>query len=138
VVKKTIEEIRKELDWLRDIRIIHSVLIFGSYLHDENPRDIDICLVTLGKNLDLETYGEIVMRAPKCYDITVFEELPLYIKIHVIEDHLVLFSRDKYELYEYFYKYRKIWKDQKHRNRMTGHDIIRTLESLTAKLRGRI
>ncbi len=83
------------------------MLIFGSYLHDRNPRDIDICLVTLGKNPDLETYGEITMRGPKCYDITVFEGLPLYIKINVIEVSIILFSRDKRELYDYFYRFRK-------------------------------
>ena len=136
MAKKTIEDIRKELDWLRNIETIHSVLIFGSYLHDEKPRDIDICLVTLGKNLDLETYGEITMRAPKYYDITVFEELPLYIKIYVIENNIVLLSRDKHELYEYFYRYRKIWRNQKYRNRMTKHDIIKTLENLAIKASG--
>lgn len=137
MAKKTIGEIRKELNWLRNIETIHSVLIFGSYIHNKNPRDVDICLVALGKNIDLETYGEVTMRAPKCYDITVFEEMPLYIKINVIENNIILFSRDEHELYEYFYRYRKIWRDQKYRNRMTRHDIIKTLESLAIKASGR-
>jgi len=134
MAKKTIEEIKKELNWLRNIETIHSVLIFGSYLRDKNPRDIDICLVTLGKNLDLETYGEITMRTPRYYDVTVFEELPLYMKICVIENNIILFSRDKHELYEYFYRYRKIWRDQRYRNRMTKHDITKALENLAMKI----
>jgi hypothetical protein len=33
-------------------------------------------------------------------------------KMEVIENHEVVFCRDLPELYEYFYFFRKLWKDQ--------------------------
>jgi hypothetical protein len=43
------------------------------------------------------------------YDIRIFELLPLYLKIAVIEQGVVVYSRDVLELYEYFYPFRRIW-----------------------------
>ncbi len=59
----------------------------------------------------------------KKYDVWLFEELPLYMKIEVIEKHVIVFCRDELELYEYFYHFRKLWKDQERRNRITREDL---------------
>ena len=134
MVKKTVEEIKKELEWIMEYENVHSVLLFGSYLEYDDPRDIDICIVTLNKPLDLEAYGSITLRAPKYYDISVFEELPLYIKIAIIEKHVILFSRDVNELYEYFYLFRKLWRDQYYRNRMSHEDILMVIERMMEEL----
>ena len=50
------------------------------------------------------------------YDVRIFEILPLHIKMSVIEEGVVLYSRDELELYEYFYPFRREWEDQKHRH----------------------
>jgi uncharacterized protein len=49
------------------------------------------------------------------YEVRIFEHLPLYMKIAVIEEGVVVCSRDILELYEYFYPFRRVWEDQKHR-----------------------
>jgi len=56
------------------------------------------------------------------YDIKIFELLPLFIQIEVIENYQVLFG-DKLDISEYFYHYRKIWEDMANRiesNRFTS------------------
>ena len=40
----------------------------------------------------------------------IFELLPLYIKIDLIQKYVVIFG-NPYEISEYFYQYRKLWKD---------------------------
>jgi hypothetical protein len=37
----------------------------------------------------------------------------------VIEQGVVVYSRDVLELYEYFYPFRRIWEDQKHRQTLS-------------------
>ena len=47
----------------------------------------------------------------------VFEELPLYMKFEVMENHKIVFCRGLPELREYFYFYRKFLEDFKQRQR---------------------
>ena len=42
----------------------------------------------------------------------VFEELPLYIQMDIIKNRVIY--GDKFELSEYFYQFRKLWKDMEH------------------------
>jgi hypothetical protein len=57
------------------------------------------------------------------YDLRIFEILPLYIKMAVIEEGQVLWSRDILELYEYFYPFRREWDDQKHRHDLSPGEM---------------
>ncbi len=41
--------------------------------------------------------------------------MPLYLKMAVIEEGVVVYAKDILELYEYFYFFRKLWEDQKSR-----------------------
>ena len=45
-------------------------------------------------------------------DIKIFEDLPLYIKIKVIDEGKVLYCKNELELFEYFWLIRKIWEDE--------------------------
>ncbi|MBU3966877.1 MAG: nucleotidyltransferase domain-containing protein, partial [Euryarchaeota archaeon] len=94
-----------------------AVLLYGSVVKgEETPRsDIDICLVAptckdqagllreVHRNLDVFS---------KKYDVRIFEELPLYIQIQIIENHEIIYTKDVYEMFEYFYHFRKLWEDQ--------------------------
>jgi len=53
----------------------------------------------------------------------VFEELPLYMKMEVIDNHEIVFAKDELELYEYFYYFRKLWKDQRRRNELSREEL---------------
>ncbi|MGQ4833955.1 MAG: nucleotidyltransferase family protein [Candidatus Asgardarchaeia archaeon] len=131
--KKTLTKIKKDLEFIKEIPEVHSVLLFGSYAANEETErsDIDICLVIpRAKDKITKILGIVVSKLSlkKEYDVSVFEELPLYMKAEVIENHIVLFSRDILELYEYFYFYRKLWNDQKHRQQLTKEEMLRLFD----------
>ncbi|MFO7835178.1 MAG: nucleotidyltransferase domain-containing protein [Candidatus Thorarchaeota archaeon] len=118
-------QIRHELEWLSDLSSIQGVLLFGSYVRGEmTPQsDIDLCVVapdaqTPKEKADL--LGRIWKRinADK-YDVRLFEELPLHMKMNVIREHEILFCDDVPALFEYFYFYRKLWADQAHKQSLS-------------------
>jgi len=116
------ENIRKELQSLQ--KDVLAILIYGSMAKGkENKRsDIDICLVAPDSNLK-ELYKKMLPLVKEKYDIKIFEDMPLFLKIEVIKNHKIVYAKNIYQLYEYFYKFRKIWKDQEHRQKLTKDDI---------------
>ncbi|MBL7117356.1 MAG: nucleotidyltransferase domain-containing protein [Candidatus Syntrophoarchaeum sp.] len=118
-----------------DERII-AVLLFGSGAKEQADErsDRDFCIVApeIRNKGDMRAvlrkiYGNIDVNG-KRYDIWLFEELPLYMKVQVIENHKVVFCRDLPSLYEYFYFYRKVWGDQKHRQELDKEELMEILE----------
>lgn len=116
-----INNIKKDFSFLKDKvvgGIIHSILLYGSYARNEQTArsDIDICIVA-PKLKTPEHFSKLLgeiwqnINADK-YDVRIFEELPLYIKIDLIQTHKIILSKDVQELYYYFYHFRKIWNDQ--------------------------
>ncbi|AIJ04978.1 hypothetical protein JH146_0127 [Methanocaldococcus bathoardescens] len=115
-----IEKIKKDFEEFKDR--VFGILLYGSYAKNKYTKrsDIDICLVGVDKN----TYVEILGKLGNKYDIKIFEELPLYIKIDVIKNHKVIWGNEL-ELSEYFYKFRKIWGDMEKRIRENQFKSVR-------------
>ena len=96
----------------------YEVIIFGSYTTGDfrEGSDIDIAIITrnndYGRNLNI--LKSFIGMAPAVYDIRVFELLPLKIKASVMDNYIVLYGKLP-EISEYFYHYRKLWDDCKHR-----------------------
>ncbi len=118
---KLIDNIKNDFSFLKDKiekGMIHSILLYGSYSRNEQTArsDIDICIVA-PKLKTPEQFSKLLgeiwqnINANK-YDVRIFEELPLYIKMDVIQSHKIIFSRDVPELCYHFYHFRKIWNDQ--------------------------
>lgn len=115
--RKTLDKIRKDLLFIKEQG--YSAVLYGSYVRNEDtPRsDIDVAVINSkirDKKKNMKIWWQLLGKASSIYDIRIFELLPLYIKIEIIEEHIVLFG-DELELSEYFYFYRKLWKDQVHR-----------------------
>lgn len=119
-LKNLIVKVAKNLEFLK-AKIkkgeIQSVLLYGSYVSGEETArsDIDVCVVapkykTIKHKAALLRY--IWQNLKKPYDVRLFEELPLYIKMGIINNHKVIYARDISELSHYFYFYRKLWQDQ--------------------------
>jgi uncharacterized protein YutE (UPF0331/DUF86 family)/predicted nucleotidyltransferase len=126
------EAIENDISFLFVRKDLMAVLLYGSVIKgEETPRsDIDICLVAptckdkaglireVHRNLDVFS---------KKYDIRFFEELPLYIQIQIIGNHEIIYMKDVYELFEYFYYFRKLWEDQASRQHVTREELAAML-----------
>ncbi|CAD6492570.1 MAG: Nucleotidyltransferase domain protein [Candidatus Argoarchaeum ethanivorans] len=110
----SLKQIKNDLALLKGC----GVVIFGSYTTGDfrEGSDIDIAIITrnndYGRNLDI--LKSFIGMAPVMYDIWVFELLPLKIKASVMDNYTVLYGKLP-EISEYFYQYRKLWDDCKHR-----------------------
>ena len=130
------QEIGADFAFLEEDGRILAVLLFGSGAKEQayGRSDRDLCIVAPGirdkgeMRLILRKIYEKIDVIGKRYDIWLFEELPLYMRVQVIENHKVVFCRDLPSLYEHFYFYRKIWEDQKHRQDLDKEELIKILQ----------
>lgn len=97
---------------------ILAVVLFGSQSQKtaHAVSDIDLCLVmpAATDKVQHQILLQWAGRLSDSYDVKVFEELPLMVKGEVIKEGTVLFSRDADALFEYFWKWKKIYDDFKY------------------------
>jgi predicted nucleotidyltransferase len=110
-----LNKVQKELTKLKT----YQVVIYGSFIsgyYIPHKSDIDIAIIThhQEKEKNIAIWKKFLGEFNESYDIKVFELLPLYLKIEIINNYQVLFG-DSLEISEYFYHYRSIWKDMAHR-----------------------
>ena len=106
--------IKNDLRFLAD----YDVVIFGSYVKkNTNQRsDIDVAVITKNSDRDdnIATWSELIGKAPEIYDIKIFELLPIQIKASVMDNYEVAYG-NMVDISEYFYGFRKMWNDVRHR-----------------------
>ena len=128
VKKQLIDQIRTDFAELIEENRLLGIILYGSYLNNKetNRSDIDICVVAPDENTQelLSFIWQNINVNLKKYDVRFFSELPLYIKINVIEKGILVYSPNELDLYEYFYTYRKLWADQKHRQSISKDELI--------------
>ena len=128
VKKELLNQIFNDFSTVIAKRDILGILLYGSFTKDKNTNksDIDICVVAPNeeKHHLLSFVLQNINVQKKKYDVRLFYELPLYIKINVIEEGLLIYSPNKLDLYEFFYIYRKLWNDQKHRQEISKEDML--------------
>ncbi|MFB6245520.1 MAG: nucleotidyltransferase domain-containing protein [Candidatus Nanohaloarchaea archaeon] len=109
------EQLEKDVKDFSEIDGVKAVLLFGSRVEgrSHSRSDWDICLVAPEKDpwevVKQTFYSEETRREE--YDVHAFEELPLKIKIRIVENHEVLFREKGFRLEEYLHRYRRIWND---------------------------
>lgn len=106
-----LQEIKEDFEFIKGS--VEGVLLFGSHAagRADKRSDIDVCLVGPKNKRVIFTVFE---RLGDKYDVKVFEELPLYIKIDMIKNHKTILG-DEVALSYYFYKFRKVWRDMEPR-----------------------
>ncbi|ODS40848.1 MAG: hypothetical protein A7315_07490 [Candidatus Altiarchaeales archaeon WOR_SM1_79] len=122
--KELIAKISKDFETLKGNAL--GILLFGSHAieHETVRSDIDVCIVA-PKAEPKEIFDQILKTTlPGRYDIKIFETLPLKIKGDIIDNHIIVWTRDKGELTYYLYKWGKVWKDQKMALRREGMEIF--------------
>ena len=127
-----IESIKKDFSFLFGRDDILAILLYGSAAAgDETPRsDMDICIVLPSRKYMKDILNEIYRKLDvftKKYDVRFFEELPLYIQINIMKSNKIIYSKDIYGLYEYFYFIRKLWEDQMMRQQVTAAEMAEIL-----------
>lgn len=114
---KSIADIKADLSFAKD----YEVIIFGSFAGKtaDKRSDIDIAIITRQPDRQkcIEIWKETFGRTPNVYDIKIFELLPLRIKASAMRKFEVIFG-NRLDISEYFYGYRKLWNDVKHRIEM--------------------
>ena len=108
------QKILKDFEFALKKNIL-ALLLFGSHVKGEETErsDVDICIVAPNCDRD-ELWHEILRRVNTAkYDVKIFEELPLYLKVEIMD------------LYEYFYFVRKLWKDQEYRQKLSREELLR-------------
>ncbi len=92
------------------------VVLFGSIVEGGvRPKsDIDIAILSrkIEKKENIKLQKDILGEYPLKFDLRVFELLPIYIQISIIENYKVIFG-NPLEISEYFYYFRKKWDDCK-------------------------
>lgn len=112
--KPSLTTIKKELGALKR----YEVVLFGSYATcDYTPRsDIDVAIITreTSPEKNVRLWKRLLGEARSPFHVNVFELLPLPVKASLMQHYVVVFG-DHLELSEYFYHFRKLWKDVKPR-----------------------
>lgn len=101
-------------------------MLYGSWARgDASERsDIDICIVAPEIPDKAALWREAISELRDSrYEVQIFELMSLYMKMAVIEGGVVVYSRDVPDLYEYFYPFRSIWEDQKHRQMLSRDEM---------------
>lgn len=100
-VSNALEMIKQKV---REDEDVLALLSFGSYARGEKYSDIDLCIV-----LNPGSYDELYLSKKKleyltllgpAFDVQIFQQLPIYIKIRVLGDGKVAFCRDEPSLYD--------------------------------------
>ncbi len=94
-------------------RDVSGVLLYGSHANGSADKrsDIDICIV---KPRNPGILKKIYAKLGDKYDVKIFEDLPAYIKLEVIDNYKVIFGSEP-DISYYFYGFRKIGQDMNYR-----------------------
>ncbi|MEM7815750.1 MAG: nucleotidyltransferase domain-containing protein [Candidatus Aenigmatarchaeota archaeon] len=91
---RLISRVKKDKDIL-------AVILFGSYARGERHRDIDICLV-LNRKLKKTAMSRkrVVYMSESDFDLHIFQQIPIYIRVRVLKEGKIIFCRDIDALYD--------------------------------------
>jgi predicted nucleotidyltransferase len=106
--KEVVARAKRDFQFLQD-RVL-GVMLYGSWaLGEASERsDIDICIAAPEIQDKAALWREAISKLRNSrYDVHIFELLPLCMKMAVIEEGIVLRSKDNLGLYEYSHLFRR-------------------------------
>lgn len=105
-------EINKLVKDSSKIKSVNAIVLFGSQATGKNNKNSDIDLCFFGKIKD-EDKLNIQRMFPEKYDISFFNELPIWIKTRVFKEGKILFLKNKEEYMDVVFKTMHEWEDFK-------------------------
>jgi len=108
-MQEEIQKIAKEISRIKNVK---AVFLFGSHAtKKQNPNsDIDLCI--FGKLTEKEK-KDIFRISLEKFDISFFDELPIWIKTRVFKDGKPIFNKDKQNIINIAFKTMHEWEDFK-------------------------
>jgi predicted nucleotidyltransferase len=109
--EKLITDLQKEFEFIK--YEVMGILLYGSFAKEtaDSRSDIDICLI---KPADQGKLTKIFKKTGGKYDVKIFEDLPLYVKMGIIENYKIIYG-DEPRISYYLYGFRKNWNDMRYR-----------------------
>lgn len=106
----------------------YEVVLFGSVVKKETTirSDIDVAVISRlhDKKQNMDLWYALLGKVPDGYDLKVFELLPLPMQIEIANNYKVMYG-NSIQISEYFYHFRKLWKDVERRYRQNQFSGIR-------------
>jgi predicted nucleotidyltransferase len=126
-VEALLAHLKKEFEFIGNE--VEGILLYGSHAKGiANKRsDIDICLIKPEKR---DALTRIFAKFGDKYDVKIFEDLPLHVKIGVIENYRAIHGNEP-EISYYLYGFRKQWEDMRHR--ITSNKFRTLSEMITTR-----
>ncbi len=98
---KDIEDINKITSKLKKSGLVHSIILFGSRARgtEKYKSDMDICIIP-EPDIEVSLKDRISLNnlVPENIDISLFDELPVYIRKRVFLEGRVLYTEDMYHI----------------------------------------
>jgi hypothetical protein len=95
-----------------------AIIIYGSAAREENTplSDVDLCLVMMPRPSSFAnlSYKRLEYMKDNSFDVRIFQQLPLYIRVRVLKEGRILFVRDENQLYELAFRTAQAFEDFKH------------------------
>ncbi len=83
-----------------DQRVL-AVIVFGSFVRGEKHRDVDVCVVLVPGLQDANVW-EILPERPADIDLSIFSDLPLYVRSRVVKEGEILLNKDYNLLFDIY------------------------------------
>lgn len=98
-IKEVVEKAKKDQD-------VIAVVVFGSFAKGEKNRDIDICLILREgmKNIEMSHKRLEYLKEFPSLDISIFQQLPIYIRHRVMKEGKILFMRSFENVFDIYIK----------------------------------
>jgi hypothetical protein len=118
--KKKATELDRLLGIVKQDEEVLAVIIFGSAVRQEKTplSDVDLCLVMMPlpkpSSPNGFSYKRLEYMKDNSFDVRIFQQLPLYIRVRVLKDGRILFVRDENQLYELAFRTAQAFEDFKH------------------------
>lgn len=93
--------VKKITDKLKKIEDVKAIYLFGSFVTKKFSilSDLDICVITKNDILDEKKVGITTLSSDKI-DISIFWELPIFIRFQVLKEGKIIFNRDSNFLHD--------------------------------------
>ena len=106
-MNEKIQKIAKEISKVKNVK---AVFLFGSYATGKQNAKSDIDLCVLGK-LNEKQKNEVLRYSSEKIDISIFDELPIWIKTRVFRDGKPIVNKNEKEVLEIAFRTMHEWED---------------------------